>query len=133
MMLPNRRPFAEGAVHQDFQASPLCAIPRDGHLQPVHREAEPRCLPLAYERLYWTPEQYRFAAAVLGDHARHLVVVLRDLAQRHPERTESPYANGMDHEMAREAGDLARLAWHYASLALEANEQAAQTFDGVVR
>src|SRR3990167_2263430 len=120
-------------VEQASQIRAFMSVQPDRQLEAPHRDPKPRCLPLMFDRLSWTPAQQRLTAAVLGDYARHLVLVVCALAKNCPERVGLPFAEGMDHDMVCCAVDIAKDAWHYASLALDAEELAAQSINGVVR
>jgi hypothetical protein len=50
-MFSNRFLFAEGAVQQDLHAPTFRAIPRNGHLQPVHGEPNPHLSQIHLERV----------------------------------------------------------------------------------
>ena len=134
-MSPNRLLFAEGAVYQGTQPNAFVAVPLHGSFEPEHGKPQPPCLPLLCDRLDWTPDQQRLAAAVLGDQARELMVLTRTVSAiwRRDGSEFSDYVRGMHWESERMAISLAKDAWHYASLALDAEEQAAQSIDGVVR
>lgn len=70
-----------------------------------------RCTLLFADSLDWGPEEFRLAAAVIGNHAREQFWSWRSL---HDSFQETPYAKGMLAHMLAVATDCARQAWHYA-------------------
>lgn len=83
-----------------------------------------RVRPLAADRWYWTPAEYRLAAAVLGTEATHHLYVIRKCAHQPALVIE---------ETVRIAVDQARTALHFASVALELEAMDVATIGQVCR
>lgn len=92
-----------------------------------------RCESLAVERLTWGPKEQQLAAAVLGDQAAWLLRVARDVGSVQTEAERGLFGCGMDAEREFVAIQLAREAWHLASLALGGEEVQLATLGHRVR
>lgn len=102
------------SVNHSLQPFPFTPHECQCQTEAPHREAHPQCEQLFLERLSWTPEENRIAAAVLGDRARFHLMVARELEQSGT--FESDYARGIVHQMFEDAINCAKEAWHYALL-----------------
>lgn len=100
-------------------------------VQQGHPASQPqRQVSLFYESLEWTPEQLRFASAVLGDQAAAILTTTLAFTGDEMRRDALFFIN---QEAFRIARRLAMDAWHYALRAEALDAIDAGSIGGVVR